>query len=113
MPATANTVYLRDPARFDMTGRKLCDTITPTSENISHGTVARMHRYALRHFADAGFDVSTWHCEVYTMDGDLPRSDRTYAVEFTSPKGGKLSICGIHTSGGHPYLHMEVAASLG
>jgi len=113
MPATQNTVYVRDPARFDMTGRKLSDTITPTGDDISHGTVTRMHRYALRHLADAGFDVSTWACEVYTMDGDLPPSERTYAVEFTSTKGGKLSICGIHTSNGHPFLHMEVAASLG
>ena len=98
------TVLRRSKPRFDMAGRRLPDTLHDTDMAISAGTVARLHRFALRRLTDAGFDVSAWSCEVYTMDAERPPADRTYTVEFTNPRGGMIGVQGILMERGWPVL---------
>lgn len=99
------TVMERGEPRFTMCGQKLPDILHDTGQTISSGLVQRLHRFALSDLMDAGFDVAAWACEVYTMDGELPPSERLYTVEFTNPKGGMLGVQGIMTSKGWPCLH--------
>jgi hypothetical protein len=99
------SVMRRGEARFDMCGRKLPDSLHDApDESISPGLLARLHRYGLKRMLDAGFEVADWRCEVYTMDADLPRSERYYCVEFTNPKGGMVGVQGVATNHGHPFL---------
>ncbi|GEL42305.1 hypothetical protein MEX01_28960 [Methylorubrum extorquens] len=113
MSRITSTVLRRGAARFDMVGQRLPDSLHDTGQFISNGTVKRLHRYALRALTDAGFDVSEWACEVYTMDGDDAPSERTYCVEFTNAKGGMLGVQGIHTYKGHPCLDHGLCIDFG
>lgn len=104
MSGVVSSVLRRGPARFNMVGQRLPDSLHDTDQAIAKGMVKRLHRYALRALSDAGFDVCGWACEVYTMDGDDRPSERTYCVEFTNAKGGMLGVKAIHVSKGHPFL---------
>lgn len=97
-------VMVRGEPQFNMVGQRLPDHLHDTDEQISAGLVARLYRYALRSLGDAGFEVSAWDCEVYTMDGDDRPADRFYTVEFTNPKGGMVGVQGIVTERGWPSL---------
>ncbi|WP_353645727.1 hypothetical protein [Mesorhizobium sp. WSM2239] len=97
-------VMVRGEPRFNMVGQKLPDSLHDTDEQISPGLASRLHRYALHTLEDTGFEVSSWDCEVYTMDGDDRPADRFYTVEFTNPKGGMIGIQGILTKRGWPFL---------
>jgi len=99
-----NTVLKRGPARFTMVGTKLPYTLHETGEEISAGLAKRLHAYALRRLSNAGFPVSDWDCEVYTMDGDNRPADRSYTVEFTNSKGGMIGLQGILTNHGWPVV---------
>lgn len=101
---TRSEVLVRGKPRFSMCGERLPDNLIDTDQEISAGLVARLDRYALKVLQAAGFDVQYWSCNVYTMDGDLPPSDRTYCVEFTNERGGLLGVQGILTSRGWPIL---------
>lgn len=99
------SVMRRGEARFNMVGQKLPDSLHDAPDQaISPGLLARLHRYGLTRMADAGFEVAGWSCEIYTMDADLPRSERYYCVEFTNAKGGMLGVQGVGTRHGHPCL---------
>lgn len=98
------SVMVRGEARFNMVGQRLPDTLHDTDQIISPGLVKRLRSYAAKALEDAGFAVSGWDCEVYTMDGDNPPSERFYTVEFTNAKGGMLGVQGILTSKGWPCL---------
>lgn len=104
MPHIITTSVTRRTPNFNMVGQRLPDSLRDVDEVISPGLVQRLHRYALKNMAEAGFDVSGWDCEVYTMDGDDRPSDRAYCVEFTNAKGGMIGVQGILTSHGHPCL---------
>lgn len=97
-------VMFRGKPRFDMVGQRLPDHLHDADEKISHGLAQRLYRYALVTLEDAGFEVSAWDCEVYTMDGNDKPADRFYCVEFTNAKGGSIGIQGIMTRKGWPIL---------
>ncbi|MET3790710.1 hypothetical protein ABID37_000901 [Aquamicrobium terrae] len=108
-------VLQRAPARYNMVGQRLPDSLHDTDQVISPGLVRRLQRYALgRLQQDAGFRVRDWRCEVYTMDGDTPRSERFYCVEFTNERGGMLGVQGIAIGrGGHPCLDHGICVEEG
>jgi hypothetical protein len=101
------------PAQFTSWGSRLPSGLYDTNETMSPGLVTRLHRYALRALIEAGFEVGTWDCEVYTMGADLPRSERVYTVEFTNTKGGMLGVQGIHMHRGHPFLDHGICCDVG
>ena len=102
-PHITTSVMRLNPPRFDMTGQKLRDTLAVMDDAIiSPGLVKRLHQYALKRAIEAGFDVSGWPCEIYTMNGDERASDRYYTIEFTNSKGGKIGVQGVGTNHGHP-----------
>lgn len=102
MTNVTTTVMERGKPRFNMVGQKLADTLHEIEETISPGLVGRLRKYAIGRLESAGFEIGGWDCEVYTMDGDVPRSDRYYTVEFTNAKRGMLGVQGIGTRHGHP-----------
>ncbi|TPJ51760.1 MULTISPECIES: hypothetical protein [unclassified Mesorhizobium] len=104
MTELRTNVMVRGEARFDMVGQKLPYSLHDTDEQISPGLVTRLYRYALRELVESGFEISSWDCEVYTMDGNLRPSERYYCVEFTGPKGGMIGVQGIMTNYGWPCL---------
>lgn len=106
MQAINTKVMAADPARFDMTGRKLTTTLHTVDECISAGLAKRLVGYATRAMADGGFDaaVQAWAVSVYTVDGDDKPADRSYCVRWTNPKGGYIEVIGILTSHGWPSL---------
>ncbi len=110
MTELRSTVLQRGPARFDMASQKLPYELHETDAEISRGLVSRLYRYAVRELNGSGFDVSGWDCEVYTTDGNLRPSDRDYTVEFVNSKGGKIGVCGILTTNGHPCVDHGIFA---
>lgn len=68
------------------------------------GLVRRLVRYAFGRLSDSGFDVEGWQTEVGTLDGNYKPFDRHYWVEFTNVYGGHISVVGIHTNNGWPFL---------
>jgi hypothetical protein len=100
-----SSILRRGPSRFNMVGQKLPDSLQQTDQTIPTGLLDRLHRYGLRFMEESGFDVTSWSCEIYTTDGDLPSAERMYCVEFTNHKGGMLGVQGIMIGkGGHPCL---------
>lgn len=110
---TKSNVLERGEPRCDMVGQRLPDPLYDTDQKISPGLVVRLRRYAEKGLEDAGFEISTWNCEVYTMDGNLPPSERYYCVEFVSPKGGMIGVQGIATNHGHPFLDHGICCDWG
>ncbi len=106
MNSVATEVYQRGEPRFTMAGQKLPDQLHITDKVITHGLAFRLARYALQRLNDAGFAkaVEGWKLTVYTMDADLPSSDRTYAVRWQNEAGGFIDVCGIFTKSGWPTL---------
>jgi hypothetical protein len=102
--AVKASVFQRNPTRFDMAGQRLTTTLTETAQTISPGLVQRLRHYAAGVLEEAGFDVGSWACEVYTLDADESPSRRVYTVEYVNPKGGMLGVKGIHTERGWPSL---------
>jgi hypothetical protein len=101
----ATTVVYRMEARFNMAGQLLPYALHEVDATISPGMAARLRRYAERRLGDSGFFVDGWVCGVSATDGDRPRSEWVYAVEFTNPLGGAIGVQGILTGrGGHPVL---------
>lgn len=107
------SVLQRNPARFDMVGQRLSDTLRDTAQTISPGLVQRLRHYAAGALEEAGFEVSAWACEVYTMDADESPSDRSYTVEFVNSRGGMLGVQGILTRSGWPMLDHGVCVDTG
>ena len=107
------TMLIRGEARFNMVGQRLPYNLYETDQTISPGLVKRLRNYALKSLEDAGFEVSQWACEVYTMDGDEPPSSRFYTVEFTNEKGGMLGVQGILTSKGWPHIDHGLCIDVG
>ena len=101
-----NTVHTPHPAQYNMVGQRLTQTLGTTEEAISPGMVDRLHRYALGRMAEAGFGsvIQGWNVEVYTLNGDLPRSERAYTVRWLNAAGGYIEVCGIETNKGWPSL---------
>lgn len=98
-------VLRRGEPRFNMVGQRLPDSLHDTDQTIAPGLVHRLHRYASQAMEDSAFDVIGWDCEIYTMDGELPRSERYYCVEFVNAKGARIGLQGILIGrGGHPCL---------
>jgi len=110
---TTAIVLRRGPPNFNMVGQRLPDTLLDTDETISAGLVSRLRAYALKYLTQSGFNVSSWACEVYTMDGDLTPPERYYTVEFTNPAGGMLGVQGILTNRGWPTLDHGVCVDTG
>lgn len=107
-------VMVRGPARFNMVGQIMPYSLHDTDQPISTGLVKRLVVYAERAMAQAGFPVTDWPCEVYTMDGDLPLSERVYCVEYVNAKGGRIGLQGIHTGrGGHPFIDHGFSIDIG
>lgn len=100
------TVLAPDPARYDMTGRKLTTTLHTIDACISAGLAQRLVRYANQVMCDGGFDAAAaaWEVSVYTVDGDEKPADRSYCVRWTNPKGGYIEVIGILTKHGWPAL---------
>lgn len=102
----ATEVYEPGPYRHDMCGQTLPRQMFLTDEQISKGLAQRLLRYAERSLAEEGFleAVSGWAVTVGTDNADDSPPDRFYWVKWTNPKGASLSITGILTSRGWPYL---------
>jgi len=98
------TVMVKDAARFDMTGQFLGYPLRTVQESISAGLAKRLEAYARGRLSDAGFIVTDFAVEVYTLDGDEPPSQRSYCVKFESAKGGYIELIGILTKSGWPTL---------
>ncbi|MFL1449141.1 hypothetical protein ACI77O_12170 [Pseudomonas tritici] len=75
----------------------------------------RLLHYAERSLDDSGFlaAVAGWEVTVGTDDADERPADRHYWVTWTNPKGGTLSIIGIHTSRGWPTLDFGMQVERG
>lgn len=99
-------VLARDPARFDMTGRKLTGSLHYLAEAISPGLAHRLFHYAHDRMIEAGFGpaIEGWQAEVYTIDGDEKPANRSYCVRWRNPQGGYLELIGILTRHGWPSL---------
>jgi hypothetical protein len=95
MNTVATEVYQRGESRFNMVGQKLPDHLHITDKVITQGLAFRLARYALQQLDDAGFSkaVEGWKLAVYTMDADLPPSDRTYSVRWKNAAGGYIELC--------------------
>ncbi|WP_116894801.1 hypothetical protein [Pseudomonas savastanoi] len=106
MSTFATEVYQRGVSRFNMVGQKLPDHLHITDKVITQGLAFRLARYATQRLGDAGFAkaVEGWKLTVYTMDADLPASDRTYSVRWQNDAGGYIDVCGIFTKRGWPSL---------
>lgn len=98
-------VYKTGPSRFDMCGQSLPPYLGLTEQKISAGLVDRLHKYALQQMNDSGFQTANTEITVYTLDGDEGPSDRQYNVDFKNAKGGVITVCGIMTKSGWPFLH--------
>lgn len=107
------TVLSRGEPRFNMVGQRLPDSLHDTDQQIAPGLVARLVAYGQRAMAENGFAVEGWACNVYTMDGELPRSERYYCVEFVNAKGGMIGVQGIMTRHGHPCLDHGLSVGRG
>lgn len=112
-PGLKVSVLQRNPARFDMVGKRLDDTLRDTAQTISPGLVQRLRSYAAKNLEEAGFEIGAWACEVYTMDADESPADRSYTVEFINPRGGMLGVQGILTRAGWPCLDHGVCVATG
>lgn len=106
MSIVATEVYQRGSSRFNMVGQKLPDNLNITDKIITQGLAFRLARYALQRLDDAGFAkaVDGWKLTVYTMDADLPASERIYSVRWQNSAGGYIDVCGIFTKRGWPTL---------
>lgn len=105
-------VLVRGKPRFTSWGQRLPDSLHDTDQQIAPGLVQRLYRYGLARMEDCGFNVEGWDCRVYTMDGELDRSERYYCVEFTNAKGGMIGVQGVAIGrGGHPCLDHGVSIS--
>jgi hypothetical protein len=107
----AATVLQRGEPRFNMVGQRLPSSLHDTDQTISAGLVQRLHAFARKRLTDAGFSFADWACEVYTMDADLPASERYYTVEFVHDLGAVLGVQGIGTNRGWPQLDHGIFAS--
>lgn len=114
MSAIMASVLQRGVPRFNMVGQRLPDSLHATDQAISPGLISRLHRYASGRLSEAGFEIEDWQCEVYTMDGDVPVSERYYCVEFMNERGGMLGVQGIAIGrGGHPCLDHGISVDEG
>lgn len=112
MTAIATSTFRRVP-RQDMVGQSLPDDLRITADAISPGLVERIDRYAVRTLTAGGFDVSSWRCEIYTLDADAPASYRSYTAEYVNAAGGMIGVSGIEMKNGHPFLHHELSIDIG
>jgi hypothetical protein len=105
-PTVSSTLMTTLPQRFDMAGQRLSQELRVRPGEISAGLVKRLHAYALKSLMDSGFDAAVrgWMVEVYTMQAELPVSERGYTVRFQNEKGGYIEVVGIATSHGWPTL---------
>lgn len=107
-------VLRKGEARFNMVGQRLPDSLHDTDQEISPGLAYRLYRYCYVRLTENGFNLEGWKVHVYTMDGDLPRSDRYYCVEFVHQKGGMIGLQGILIGkGGWPTLDHGVSTGEG
>lgn len=99
-------VYAPGPARFDMCGQSLPTQMHLTEEKISQGLATRLYRYAEQALDAEGFldAVAGWNVTIGTDNADERPADRFYWVKWTNPKGASLSITGILTRCGWPFL---------
>ncbi|MGV2866379.1 hypothetical protein [Achromobacter sp. AGC39] len=97
-------VLAPNAAQFDLCGRRLTQTLRTTDASIKPGLAARLRHYALGVLETAGFigAVEGWTLLVYTVDGDLPPSERSYCVRLTNALGGYIEVIGILTRHGWP-----------
>ncbi|WP_126223571.1 hypothetical protein [Burkholderia ambifaria] len=100
-------VMASDPARYDMAGQRLTDTLHAVDETITQGLAKRLLRYARQEMDAAGFAsmVEDWTVEVYTIDGDDRPADRSYCVRWKNAKGGYIEVIGILTNKGWPSVN--------
>ncbi|MES0188958.1 hypothetical protein NKK48_30305 [Mesorhizobium sp. C386A] len=75
-----------------MVGQKLPDSLHDTDEQISHGLVARLHRYALKELEDNGFEVSTWLVRSTRWTAICAHPNATIAWNSPTPKA-EWSAC--------------------
>lgn len=89
-----------------MVGQVVSRPIAEVDPDISEGLAKRLVRYATSRLEDFGFShaVEGWPIEVYTMDADLPPSERYYSVRWNNEKNSGLEICGILTRNGWPFI---------
>jgi len=78
---------------------------------ISQGLARRLYKHALEVLNSAGFKqcVTEWEPSVYTCDGDLPSSERSYCVRWTNTDNGYIEVIGILTRNGWPSLNHGLA----
>ena len=95
-------IYKSDPARFNMVGQKLTQTIQQVEGEISQGLLKRILSYANKEISAYGFERVTENADisVYTID-----NDKIYTVRWTNEKGGYVELSGIHTHKGWPHLN--------
>ncbi len=103
---TTSSVLKRGPAKFDMVGQFLGYDLKDTSESITPGLQKRLLRYAERELTELGLlpMPKCMRCEVYTLDGDEPPSERSYGVRFITGAGAYIGVQGILTRKGWPTL---------
>lgn len=111
------------PTRFTLFGKALPNELEETPEQVSPGLVKRLTDYALKRLQGSGFrkvvqptsgaigkpDLGHWRVLVYTTDGDLSSSVRSYCVRFTNRDGGFIEVVGILTKRGWPTLDHGLA----
>ncbi|RWX78251.1 hypothetical protein EPK99_06340 [Neorhizobium lilium] len=107
-------VLIKGEPRFNMVGQRLPDSLHDTDQVISPGLLERLHRYGLTRVTEIGFTVDGFKPSVYTMDGDLPASERYYCIEFIHQKGGMIGVQGIMIGkGGWPCLDHGICTGEG
>ena len=98
-------VYRKLPARFDMCGRFLGYPLQLTDETISEGLAKRLLNYAVGRIRERGFEAAlAWDVTITTSDYGTEPADRYYSVAFRNAKGGQISVVGILTIKGWPFV---------
>jgi hypothetical protein len=98
------SIMKRGPANYDA-GGKLYYPLREIEGEIASGLVQRLLKYGKERLVNAGLEmVNNWAVEISTMDGNEIPSYRKYSVTWKNAQGTEISIDGIMTKKGHPFL---------
>lgn len=66
----------------------------------------RLLKYALDRCEENGLKslIQDWEVSIQILDADEAPSNRYYTVCFKNRKGAEISLCGIYTKSGWPFL---------
>lgn len=102
-----NTVMRQGKTNFNMCGQSLgCSLHDDPDQEISHGLVKRLIQYTEKRLIEDGLQgaVKGWEVEVFTSGGNDAPPDRYYVVTFKNKQGISISLNGIMTRKGWPFL---------